>query len=82
MDILQAIKRRDSIKTHKYVDLIMNVYIAPKSDKDFDDFKQFFREHDDKIELAKSCSVNQQFRLCAIHESDSSLHVIPNIDKG
>lgn len=81
MDLETALKRIEYIKTHKHVDLEMKVYIAPKRDKDYEMFIACFFDDEDKIELAQSLSIDEQFRLCAIWEfKNKTLKDIPNID--
>ena len=42
------------------------VTIVPKREKDFEDFINSYFDVSDKLELAKGCSVNQEFKLCGI----------------
>ncbi len=82
MDIETAIKRRNQIKTYRHVALDMLVYIAPKRSKDYQMFIDRFFDDENKEELAKGFSIDQQFKLCAIWTGKNEiLNVIPDIDK-
>jgi hypothetical protein len=81
MNLKKALARKKNRQTYKHVGLIMPVYIAPKRDKDYQLFLLDFINEEDKVELAKGHSINQEYRLCAIWEGEGFLKDIPNIDE-
>ncbi|WP_142785931.1 hypothetical protein [Changchengzhania lutea] len=79
MNLEKALRRKKQIGTYKDGGLDMTIFIAPKRDKDYQLFLNDFLNMTDKVELAKSHSINQEFRLCAIWEGETFIRDIPNI---
>ncbi|MCK0158215.1 hypothetical protein MWU65_13555 [Cellulophaga sp. F20128] len=67
MTLEEAQKRKEIIgDTIIDKDIEYRVTIIPERGKDFEDFINSYLDVSDKLELAKGCSVNQEFNLCGL----------------
>lgn len=64
MTLKEAQERKSTIGdsfTHEGIEY--KVTIVPKREKDFEDFISSYLDVTDKLELAKGCSVNQEYNI-------------------